>query len=73
VLDACQYGGLTAANLPVPGFDIDQSAYGQPAVITAKHPMSSQRLAEGLTITKPGHRDAVVAGVIVVAVLRSYK
>jgi hypothetical protein len=35
----------------------------QPDIITA--PMSSQRLAEGLTITKPGRRDAAVAGVIV--------
>jgi hypothetical protein len=47
-----------------------------------KTPVSSQRLAEGLTIPKSGHRDAVVVGVIVVecpepehgaAVLRLYK
>jgi hypothetical protein len=36
-------------------------------IITAKHPVSSQILPSGLTITKPGHRDAAVVEVILSA------
>jgi hypothetical protein len=64
-LDACPYGGLTATNLTCRVLTSINRLSDPPTIIAAKHPMSSQRLAEGLTITKPGDRDAAVAEVIV--------